>query len=257
MRGTCPGGSADRVVIDVVTLNPSKCADSSVLVVVAHPDDETLGAGATIHKLASSDRVVHVCILSGQVDARTQRPDDADLREHSLNALRRLGVSSVEFGNFPNIRMNVVPHLELVQFIEGTLERVRASAILTHHPGDLNDDHRQVSKACQAAARLPQRRSDAAPLRDLIYMEILSSTDWAFGEDLFRPTLFQEVGQDDINAKLEALAHYRDVMRPHPHPRSVEAVNALGVLRGAQCGVPLAEAFAAVYSLRREPEQWA
>jgi len=242
---------------DVVTLAPDAgISTRNVLVVVAHPDDETLGAGATMHMLARAGVQIHVCVLSGQASARSNRPDDGQLREDTLRALSRLGVSTVEFGDFPNIKMNSVPHLDLVQFIEGALARVSASSILTHHPGDVNDDHRQVSSACQAAARMPQRRSNGAPVRDLLYMEVLSSTEWGFGECLFQPTLFQEVGEDDVDAKLEALAHYRGVMRPHPHPRSPESIRALSVLRGSQCGVPRAEAFVSVYGLRQGGTQW-
>lgn len=242
---------------EIVTLAPSMDVSAgSVLVVVAHPDDETLGAGATIHRLARSGLQSHVCILSGSVDARNLRPDDALLRRDALNAMNRLGVASAQFGDFPNIKMNTVPHLEMVQFIESAMERVSATSIITHHPGDINDDHRQVSVACQAAARLPQRRVGTSFLRSLLYMEVPSSTDWAFGEDLFRPTLFQEVEEEDIDAKLEALSHYTHVMRPHPHPRSEETIRALSLLRGSQSGVNRAEAFSSVYVLRQEAEQW-
>lgn len=230
--------------------------DGSVLVVVAHPDDETLGAGATMHRLAQGGVPVHVCVLSADVQARHLRPDDDSLREDTLRALDRLGVTSVAFGAFPNIKMNTVPHLDLVQFIEATMVQCGASSILTHHPSDLNDDHRQVSKACQAAARLPQRQSGRPPLRGLYFMEILSATDWAFGPDGFLPTLFEEVGDDDIGTKLAALSEYRDVMRPHPHPRSVESIRALATLRGSQCGVSYAEAFTCASELRRGVEGW-
>ena len=40
------------------------------LVVVAHPDDEVLGAGATIHKLIEDGNKVAVAIMVSQVAAR-------------------------------------------------------------------------------------------------------------------------------------------------------------------------------------------
>ncbi len=42
----------------------------SVLIIVAHPDDEVLGVGATAAALAAQGIPVHACILSGQADAR-------------------------------------------------------------------------------------------------------------------------------------------------------------------------------------------
>lgn len=240
---------------EIVTLIEEERPEN-VLVVVAHPDDETLGAGATMHRLARNGVGVHVCILSGDVSARAHRPEADELRSDTLKALRRLGVSTVAFGVFPNIQMNTVPHLQLVQFIESAITRVAPSAVFTHHPADVNDDHRQVASACQAAARLPQRQPGSARIREVIHMEVLSSTEWAYGENLFQPTMFQEVQPEDITAKLEALAEYRDVMRPHPHPRSEESVRALAVVRGSQCGVPCAEAFNNVFSLRQGVHQW-
>ena len=49
------------------------------LVVVAHPDDEILGFGATGAKLVAAGEIVQPIILCGNVDARTQRPTDERL----------------------------------------------------------------------------------------------------------------------------------------------------------------------------------
>ena len=50
------------------------------LFVVAHPDDEVLGAGGTISKLIKEGNKVDVCIMSANVTARTQRPNDNELK---------------------------------------------------------------------------------------------------------------------------------------------------------------------------------
>ena len=49
------------------------------LFVVAHPDDEVLGAGETIYNLSKKKEFVSVCILSGSVNARTHRPSDEEV----------------------------------------------------------------------------------------------------------------------------------------------------------------------------------
>ena len=90
----------------------------SYLVVVAHPDDEVLGAGATIYRLTQAGMEVHVCIMCGQAAARAFRPEDNELRNDMNQCLDMLGVSSVIVGDFPNIKMNTSAHLDLVQFIE-------------------------------------------------------------------------------------------------------------------------------------------
>jgi N-acetylglucosamine malate deacetylase 1 len=222
------------------------------LVVVAHPDDEVLGAGATMYKLARKGYSVNVCILSGDVNARNYRPSTEELNEDVKNSLNILGVDKVITGNFPNIKFNTVPHLKLVQFIENAIIETKADVVFTHHPADLNNDHLHTSLACQAAVRLFQRSRDINPLKELLFMEVPSSTEWGLNKTMnqFSPNTFIEVGEELLNKKLEALAQYRGVMREYPHPRSNEAIKGLAAYRGGQAGMNYAEAFESVF--RRE-----
>lgn len=218
------------------------------LVVVAHPDDEVLGAGATIKKL-STDNNVYVCILSGEVDVRNFRPTDEELEGDISESNEMLGVKKVIQGSFPNIRMNTVAHVELVKFIEQQIEEFQIDSIITHHPSDMNNDHYHVSIACQAASKLFQRKDNVKPLKELLYMEVLSSTEWAVNPsyDTFSPNVFVEVGEENIDVKIEALSKYRGVMREYPHPRSPEALKGLALYRGAQSGMKYAEAFQSAF----------
>lgn len=217
----------------------------SILVVVAHPDDEVLGYGATGALHASRGVSVRACIAVAKADARLHRPDTVKLLDHIRAAQEDLGFGAPIFGDFPNIRMNTVPHLELVQFIEEAIRETAADTLVTHHPGDINDDHQQVARACQAAARLAQRSSGSLRLRALMSMEVLSSTDWQFPGQTptFVPNTFVEIGEEFLDRKIRALGRYEGVMRPYPHPRSPEALRALATVRGAESGVHLAEAF--------------
>ena len=219
------------------------------LVVVAHPDDEILGFGATGAMLAARGEIVQPVILCGNVDARTHRPSDQELFDDMLAANRCVGFREPRLGQFPNIRMNTVDHIEIVQFIELQIAEFRPQRIFTHHPADLNDDHRQIARGCMAAARLFQRRGDIPPLEMLALMEIPSATDWSFPSaerDPFRADTFIAIGAF-LDRKIDALGCYRNVMRPYPHPRSEEALRALATVRGAQSGLGLAEAFQTVF----------
>lgn len=217
----------------------------SCLVVVAHPDDEVLGAGASIYRLTQKGEEVNVCVMCSQAAARAFRPEDEKLHADMMRCMRMLGVNRVIPGDFPNIKMNTTPHLELVQFIEKAMMETQADRVITHHPSDLNNDHVQTSLACQAAVRLFQRRTDVKPLRELLYMEVPSSTEWALNTAAsdFRPNTYVEVGKEALERKLQALACYGGVMRPYPHPRSEEAIFGLAAYRGAASGCNYAEAF--------------
>ena len=220
-----------------------------LLVVVAHPDDEILGFGGSGFVFSQNGETVQPVILCGDVDIRTLKPSNEELYEDTLSASKILGFAEPMLGDFPNIRMNTVPHVDLVQFIEGEIERFQPTRIFTHHPGDLNDDHVQVSKACQAAARLFQRRRDVRPVEELYFMEILSSTEWSFasGSSAFQANTFVEIGELGVQQKIAALACYQKVMRDFPHPRSAEVLEGLAAYRGAQAGYKYAEAFQLVF----------
>lgn len=217
------------------------------LVVVAHPDDEVLGAGATIHKLIQEGNEVAICTMANHAAARANI--SATLSEDQEKAFSILGVSKCYAADFPNIKMNTVPHLDLVQFIEKCIEDFGAEAIITHHPSDTNIDHQETSRAVQAACRLFQRKEGIPTLKQVLFMEVLSSTEWSFvsAGDRFVPNYFVEVGEAGIDLKIRALSAYKGVMRTYPHPRSNEALKGLAAYRGAQAGCKFAESFECVF----------
>ena len=217
------------------------------LVVAAHPDDEVLGAGATIHKLIKEGHNVAVAIMVSQAAARNDL--SSTLACDEAEAMKVLGVEKTYHADFPNIKMNTVPHLDLVKFIESCIEDWRADAIITHHPSDTNIDHVQTSNAAQAAGRLFQRRENIPSLKEIIYMEVPSSTEWSLdsSSSRFTPNYFVEIGKEGVDVKVKALSAYKGVMRPYPHPRSKEALEGLAAFRGAQAGCNHAEAFECVY----------
>ena len=68
------------------------------LVVVAHPDDEALGAGATIYQLTRDGAEVSVCMLSGDVQARNRRPSDEELSGDIDQSVSLLGIAPCDQG---------------------------------------------------------------------------------------------------------------------------------------------------------------
>lgn len=219
------------------------------LVVAAHPDDEALGAGAFMYRLSQRGGAVSVCLMDGEVRARSARPADAELERDISGSMEALGVRRVLRGDFPNIQMNTAPHLRMVQFIESAILETLPDLVITHHPADTNNDHLQTSLACQAAVRLFQRRPEVKPVKELWFMEVPSATDWSVNRAMspFTPNTFIEVGREGVRRKIDALSEYRGVMRPYPHPRSEEALMGLAACRGAQAGLEYAEAFECVF----------
>lgn len=217
------------------------------LFVVAHPDDEALGSGASIYKLVREGHEVAVATLANHAAARHNL--SSHLSEEQARAHAILGISKSYAADFPNIRMNTVPHLELVQFVESCIADFVPDLVITHSPAETNNDHSITSGAVQAALRYPQRNEHVPPIRELWYMECGSSTEWCVDSSVrrFTPNLFLEIGEEGLEKKLEALSCYAGVMRPYPHPRSDEALRGLAAWRGAQAGCRYAEAFECVF----------
>ena len=64
--------------------------------------------------------------------------------------------------------------LDVVKEIEVRIERHMPTMVLTHHCGDVNVDHRVVHQAVIVACRpMPNN-----PVRELLFFEIPSSTEW-------------------------------------------------------------------------------
>jgi LmbE family N-acetylglucosaminyl deacetylase len=216
----------------------------NILAVVAHPDDEILGCGATLLRLREEGHRVFSVVLCGGAEARTDRP--AELQRFAAEAAGMVGIEETLTYDFPNVRFNTIPHLEMVQAIEAGIERFRPEWIFTLHPRDLNVDHRVCYETAMAAVLLPQRLTRNLPVtmvRKVMLCEVVSSTDWAAPVGpAFEPNTFFDVSKT-FERKLAALAHFEGAMKPFPHSRSLENVRHLAHVRGAQVGIELAEAF--------------
>lgn len=217
------------------------------LIVAAHPDDEALGAGATIHRAAYKYNDVYVCLLSHWSPTRDDNLEDLIEESHRI-----LGVKKSYIGDFGCMRFKDADHHEIVRFIEACIKDCQPNVLITHHPADIHIDHGITSECCMEAAKLPQRQiCDIIPISNICFMEVPSSTDWNINttSGVFTPNTFIEVTGEDIIAKYDAINIYKDVIRSKPHPRSQSVITALAQIRGSQAGCNLAEGFQSVFRL--------
>ena len=212
----------------------------NILVVASHPDDEALGCGGVMARHAAAGDNVHVLFLADGATARPSSDAQAiDQRQQQARAAaQELGAAAPTFANFPDNRMDTVALLDIVQVIEKEIAQIQPTLVYCHHAGDLNLDHRIAHQATVTACRpVP-----GATVRTVYGFEALSSTEWSVHGAPFSPNRFVDVDAY-VERKLAALACYGDEMRSFPHPRSAEAVSALGRVRGATSGLAFAEAF--------------
>ncbi len=218
-----------------------------VLVVAAHPDDEVLGCGGTIARHADAGDQVQVLIVAEGATSRLQKRDrlQADeelstLAQSAQMAGSILGAAGVELLDLPDNRLDSLDRLDLIKRIEKRIEQHQPQVVYVHHAGDVNVDHRFLHEAVVTACRPTPGHS----VKRLLSFEVASSTEWQppGSASVFQPNWFVDISAQ-WQRKRKALVAYASEMRPWPHARSLEAMEHLARLRGAQVGVEAAEAF--------------
>ena len=142
-----------------------------MLVVVAHPDDETFGCGSLLaHVRAAGARTVVACATRGEAGAPTPGAglDDADMatvREAELRAAADLlGVEQVALLDWLDSGMEgepgpgtlaAAPLGDVVDRVAEVIEAVTPTVVVTLDASDGHRDHVQVRDATVAAARRP------------------------------------------------------------------------------------------------------
>ncbi len=131
-------------------------AGDDVLVVGAHPDDETFGCGATIAALGRADVAVHVVSMTAGEAALAHLgrvvPGLAERRRDEFaQACRRLGVATARVLDLPDAGLadNV---RELRRRVTGLLGEVRPAHVLTTWWGEPHADHAALGATVREVA---------------------------------------------------------------------------------------------------------
>ncbi len=218
---------------------------NTVMVVVAHPDDEVLGCGGTLAGFAARNKAVHVLMLGGVTTSRYAQHTGEEqwkqeaFQDEAARAAAVLGVASLKRCGLADNRFDAVPLLELIKPVEEMKQKLQPELILTHDVTDLNVDHRLVHQAVMTAFRpVPGSRC-----RRIMTFETLSSTEWQDSAlATFAPNCYSPIAEF-IDTKIRALECYKSELLEFPHPRSIQGVTVLAQKRGMEAGVQFAEAF--------------
>ena len=212
----------------------------SVMVVAPHADDETLGCGGALARLAGEGAAVHWVLMTRMTAAQGFTAARMRAREREIAAVARvLGIRSVRRLGFPAAGLDAVPLSEVVRRLGKEVAAARPGLLFVPGAADAHSDHR-VAFAAAAACAKPFR---SPWLKRVLMYETLSETDAALGPGTgSRPTSWCDV-TETFERKLQALRLWGAELGEHPFPRSLESARALAVLRGAQSGCRYAEAF--------------
>ena len=223
--------------------------NKKILIVVAHPDDELLGLGATMNNLITNySCFVRVVILGEGLTSRSDKRDLVKYKEelviHKQNikdAQDSIGYQELSVYDFPDNRFDTVALLDIIKVIEKEKVEFEPDIIFTHHGGDLNIDHQKTFEAAITATRPMEDEK----VKTIITFETPSGTEWRASSDPkhFTPNLFIGISEDNLNSKINAMESYGFEKRKYPHPRSPESLKILAQQRGMSVGKFFAEAF--------------
>jgi LmbE family N-acetylglucosaminyl deacetylase len=217
----------------------------NVLVLAAHPDDETLGCGATIHKHAS--RGDNVCVMTFTNGSASRGPSSSDRRHQLYTAGEILGFQVLDAFPFPDNAMDGIPLLDVIHEVEKTLteKKYTPDVVYTHSPACLNVDHRVVFEVSNVVFR-------GGP-SSVYCFEVPSSTEWDLDPmRRFVPNHYSVLSPENVQAKMNALTKaYDNELRSFPHPRSTMALSAKMRSSGSEIMTSWAERFQMVRGIAR------
>jgi LmbE family N-acetylglucosaminyl deacetylase len=196
LEATCPVLPTDAVDVR-----------SRLLVVVAHPDDETLALGATLADLSASGIEVHVVSLTSgeaavahvgtRVDGLAQRR-----RDELTDAGATLGLADCTALDLPDGRLAEHPG-DAALAVRAAAERCRPDRIATLWRDDPHPDHRATSAAVAATC---------GPVG--VDEFLLWAMHWTDPDDVPGEVLPVACGPQSRRARRTALSRYRSQIEP-------------------------------------------
>ena len=215
----------------------------NILVIAPHPDDEVLGCGGSIAKHTAAEDTVDVCVVTKGCEPLFSPESVEKVRAECREADALLGVRETRFLDFPAAMLENVPRYQLNDALVRVVQDVKPDIVYLPHRGDMQLDHKMIVDAAMVALR-PKY---AHVVRKIYAYETLSETGWDAPNTTneFIPNVYNDI-TGYLEKKLEALKIFSSQMSAYPNARSLEAVRALAMYRGAMMGLNAAEAFSLI-----------
>jgi len=214
---------------------------SKVVIISAHPDDETLGAGGTILRHKKNGDEVYWLIVTDVFETEGFSNERVLSRKKEIENVSKLySFNNVYNLGYPTMKLDDTILFELVNKISLIFQELQPETIYVMNRSDAHSDHRIVFDAvmsCTKSFRYPY-------IKKVFMYECLSETEFSpiLPERVFQPNYFVDIS-DFLNKKIEIMKIFDSELGEHPFPRSIKNIEALATFRGATIGVNYAEAF--------------
>lgn len=209
------------------------------LVVSPHPDDETLGAGGTLHRLgAEGDELYWLIVTHVNTEFGASREQIATRERQLETVAESYGFREVYNLKLTPASLSSLPEGMLIDGIRKFFQHAHPDWVFLPDPHDAHSDHRMTFEAAMAVLK----KFRAPYISRIMTMEILSETNFGNAFAHFEPNFYVDIS-GQLDRKLSTLKMFAGEIAEHPFPRSLEAVKALATLRGTETGTRSAEAF--------------
>lgn len=215
--------------------------NSKVIVISAHPDDETLGAGGSLLKHLANGDEVYWLIVTNVFEHQGFSKARVDSRQEEINAVaKEFGFKKVFNLSYPTMTLSSSSLIKMVPEISKVFLEAEPDIIYCLNRSDAHSDHRVVFDAvmaCTKSFRYPF-------IKTVLMYECISETEFApaLPERMFMPNYYVDISEF-FEQKIAIMKIFASEISEHPFPRSIRNIEALATFRGASVGVEYAEAF--------------
>ena len=211
-----------------------------ILVISAHPDDETLGCGGTLLKHRGQGDELYWLIVTQAFQPQWSTETIKQKAQEVEQVHKAYGFKKLHRLGFPTTKLDSLSQTKIMEGIRKVAEEINPQWIYVVHGGDIHSDHRIVFEATMAVFK-PFHKFGG---QKILCFECSSSTDAApmRPERIFLPNTFSDI-TPYLEEKIKIMKLYGTEIHQDPLPRGLSAIRALARYRGATIGVEYAEAF--------------
>ena len=192
-----------------------------VLFLGAHPDDIEIGCGALIHHIVQQTEILCVTLSDNQ-----KNPDLKNVKDEHFRSMKVLGVpeEKIVLGPFQT-RVFPDSRQEILEYFLKLRKEFQPDLIFTHSRQDVHQDHNTMTDESLRAFRGIT----------VLGFDVVRSSHGFF------PHFLVEVSEEDVNAKIKALAEYETYQDRYYF--NAELTRSIMVRHGALAERPFAEGF--------------
>lgn len=213
----------------------------NIVIISAHPDDETLGAGGTMLKHKEHGDKLYWIITTKMKIKDGFSKKRINLRNEEIQKVSdHYGIEKTFQLDYSTMSLNSKSVNQIIPEISNIFRKINPNVIYCVNRTDAHSDHKYTFEsimACTKSFRFPS-------IKQVLLYECISETEFApaIPERIFQPNYFVDISKY-FDKKIDIMKTYKSELNKHPFPRSLKNIEALSIFRGATAGVYYAEAF--------------